>query len=115
MLLSSPLPETRLSSVVCGPSGIRLVYEGLRLPFDSVTWMCSFVFLILRAADGVTFTRTLGLEWTFDPFPPSKYSIKSDVCDLSDDRVIVLSLSRVRESLRFFVGIVTGLPSSGIE
>jgi hypothetical protein len=44
--------------------------------------MMSFWSLIFRAADGVTFTLTLGRELRLLPFlPPSKYSISSEVCD----------------------------------
>ena len=67
--------------LVCGPNEIRLV---LQLPFDSVTWIYSFVFLAVRAANGETSTRSL---------PSSRYSTKSDVCDLFDDRIVVLSLA----------------------
>ena len=98
--------------LICGPSKIRLVYEGLRLRSRSKTWICSFVLLVLRAAVGVTFTRTLGLGRPL--FPPSKYSVKSYFCGAFDDWVIVLSLSRLRGALPFIMGIVTGLPFSGI-
>ena len=55
----------------------------------------------------MTRTRTLGRERTLpSDFPPSKYSISSDVCDGCDPRS--------RESLLAVV-IVTGLPSSGTE
>lgn len=80
------------------------------MPFRSVICMWSFVDRPLLLEDGVTLTLTEGLRDSDLPsFPPSKYSIKSEVCDLFEDRLPRPSLPP------FFrrVAMVTGLPSSG--
>ena len=104
-----------LSPLSLGPSDMRLVYDGLRLPPASVIWIWSLASLIFRAADGVTLTLTLGRLCTLGPLPASKYSINNDVCDCCD----LLNGGRARAfsslSARFLVVMVTGLPSSGIE
>lgn len=80
------------------------------MPFRSVIWIWSLVDRLLLFEDGVTLTRTEGRrESAWLPFPPSKYSINSDVCDLFNPRLCPPSLSLF---LRL-VDIVTGLPSSG--
>ena len=48
-------------------------------------------------------TRTLGRDEVFGPLPPSKYSIRREVCDLLESSPFVAVLT------------VIGLPSSGIE
>lgn len=85
---------------------MRRVYEGF-LVFLLVCVICtwSFAALFLRE-DGVTRTRTLGRERTLlSDFPPSKYSIRSDVCE---------GYFLCRLPFVLVVLIVTGVPSSGM-
>ena len=69
--------------------------------------------LDFRAPDGVTRTRTLGREVREpDPFTPSKYSIRREVCEFWDgDSLEDPSLSRCL----CWMGTVTGFPLSGME
>lgn len=94
---------------------IRRVKTGFWPPPDSEIWTVSFCCgsFNLRAPEGVTRTRTLGLELRVpEPFPPSKYSIRREVWEFWEREDFEgSSLSRCLHR----VGIVTGLPSSGTE
>ena len=88
------------------PREMRRVYEGF-LVFLLVWVICtwSLVALFLRE-DGVTRTRTLGRDRTLlSDFPPSKYSISSEVCE---------GYFLCRLPLALVVLMVTGVPSSGM-
>jgi hypothetical protein len=74
--------------------------------------MWSFEERLLLFEDGVTLTLTDGRrDSAWLPFPPSKYSIKSEVCDLFELRP--WPCPSFSDRLRR-VAIVTGLPSSGM-
>jgi len=93
MTLLSPLP----------PIDILLVYEGFRSVPSSVILTASFFFV-----PGVTRTRIFGLAFGFAPAFPrsSKYSISKEGCETPETLVSPRNL---------WVGIVSGLPSSGME
>jgi hypothetical protein len=80
------------------------------VPLLAVIWMCSLEDRLLFFEDGVTLTLTDGRRSAWLPFPPSKYSINNDVCDL------LLESRPLSRSLSLFlrlVAILTGLPSEG--
>lgn len=79
------------------------------MPFRSVIWMWSCEDRLLLFDEGVTLTLTDGRrDSAWLPFPPSKYSINNDVCDLFELRPWPSFSDRLRR-----VAMVTGLPSSG--
>ena len=80
------------------------------MPLPAVIWMCSLEDRLLFFEDGVTLTLTDGRRSAWLPFPPSKYSINNDVCDL------LFESSPLSRSLSLFlrlVAILMGLPSEG--
>jgi len=81
------------------------------VPLLAVIWMCSLEDRLLFFEDGVTLTLTDGRRSAWLPFPPSKYSINNDVCELLLESSLLLRC-RCLLFLRL-VAILTGLPSEG--